>query len=398
MKKPSGVKFFVWYWLPVLVWTGIIFYLSGIQGLKIGLVTPLEALTRKIFHILEFGLLALLLWRTFRAGHQWSAEKSFVWSFVPAVLFAISDEAHQVFVENRSGQVLDALVDILATLITLMTVMLITAKKKFFFYGSVISLALLVIVIGQVLIRVEEIYNSVIEQKKSDVLITHRKKDVANEEENINEVKEQVAQNSDVGLAGITQEIPDEIKITVPFTSQAPYAVWDEVHEEACEEASLIMVKYFLDDSQLGKIPAADVEKEIQKMKDFQIKHYGDYKDSDMSQLVQLAKDFYDIKNLKVVYDFSKEDLKKELAKGNPIIVPTAGRELGNPNFTPPGPLYHNLVLIGYDGNTIITNDPGTRKGKDYTYSINILYASIHDFPGNKEKIKQGRKAMIVVK
>lgn len=188
--------------------------------------------------------------------------------------------------------------------------------------------------------------------------------------------------------------IPDKIFIKVPFTSQAPFGKWDERHEEACEEASLVMLKYFLDGKNLGKETA---EREIQEMIKFEIKKYGDYRDNDAEEIARLGGDFYGMKNLKVIYDFKKEDFKKYLALGNPIIVPTAGRLLKNPNFTPPGPFYHNLVLIGYEGNIIITNDPGTRKGESYKYDIDILYKAIHDFPGQKEKILEGRKAMIVM-
>ncbi|MFA6383312.1 MAG: C39 family peptidase [Parcubacteria group bacterium] len=190
------------------------------------------------------------------------------------------------------------------------------------------------------------------------------------------------------------KNIPDKILIKVPFTTQAPFANWDMLHEESCEEASLIMLKYYLDKKPLTPDIA---EKEIQKMVKFEIKNYGDYKDTTASETVKLAEDFYKIGNLKVVYDFQKEDLKKHLAKGNPVIVPAAGRLLGNPNFTAPGPLYHNLVLVGYDGNTVITNDPGTRKGQGYIYNIDVLYNAIHDFPGRPENINQGRKAMIVL-
>jgi hypothetical protein len=194
------------------------------------------------------------------------------------------------------------------------------------------------------------------------------------------------------------KEIPDKILINVPFTSQAPFAKWDEFHEEACEEAAIIMVKYFLDKKELTPQVA---EKEIQNLIKFQIKNYGDYKDSTAKQIVQMYSDFYgQSKNgmeFKVIYDFQKDDLKKYLAKGNPIIVPAAGRLLKNPYFTPPGPLYHNLVLTGYSGNKVITNDPGTKRGKNYEYDINILYEAIHDFPGKKEDIEKGKKAMIVL-
>lgn len=194
------------------------------------------------------------------------------------------------------------------------------------------------------------------------------------------------------------ETLPDKISIKVPFTSQAPFANWDDYHEEACEEASLIMLKYYLDKKPLNKDIA---EMEIQKLIAFQIKNYGDYKDSTAEQAIELFNDFYGPpaggKNLKVIYDFEKEEIKKELAKNNPIIIPAAGRLLKNPNFKVPGPLYHMLILTGYNGNMIITNDPGTKKGENYKYDIDVLYNAIHDFPGKKEDIEKGRKAMIVL-
>jgi len=96
--------------------------------------------------------------------------------------------------------------------------------------------------------------------------------------------------------------------------------------------------------------------------------------------------------------DLLEEDFKKYLSLGNPIIIPVAGQLLGNPYFTPPGPLYHNLVLVGYNGDRIITNDPGTKRGKGYIYDENVLYKATHDFTGKKENIEKGRKAMIIIK
>jgi hypothetical protein len=202
------------------------------------------------------------------------------------------------------------------------------------------------------------------------------------------------AKDTQVEIVAPPTQISNKISIVVPFTTQAPLVNWDALHEEACEEASLIMLKYYLDKKSLTPEIA---EKEIQDMVAFEIEKYGDFKDTTASETVKLAEDFYKINNLKVIYDFQKEDLKKYLAEGRPIIVPAAGRLLGNPNFTAPGPLYHNLVLTGYDGNTMITNDPGTRKGAGYTYNIDVLYNAIHDFPGKPEDIAQGRKAMIVL-
>lgn len=192
-------------------------------------------------------------------------------------------------------------------------------------------------------------------------------------------------------------EIPEKMKIEVPFTAQAPFGNWDPIHEEACEEASLIMLKYFLDKKDLS--PAVS-EKEIQEMVEFEKKNYGKFEDSTAEEMRRLFMDFYGLppgRKLSVFYDFGKEDIKKYLAKGNPVIIPAAGRKLGNPYFTPPGPLYHALVLTGYDGNNIIANDPGTRRGGDYLYNEDVIFEAIHDFTGKKEDIEWGRKAMIVL-
>ena len=190
------------------------------------------------------------------------------------------------------------------------------------------------------------------------------------------------------------EKLPEKILIDVPFTSQAPFGKWDAYHEEACEEASLLMLAYFM---QNKKLTPAVAEKEIQALIDYEIKNYGSYTDSTAEEVVRLGEEYYGLKNLRVIYDFSAQDLKKYLAEGSPIIIPAAGRLLKNPNFTSPGPLYHNLVLIGYENDTIITNDPGTRKGAGYRYSLPLLYDAIHDFTGNLETTTQGRKAMVVV-
>ena len=42
--------------------------------------------------------------------------------------------------------------------------------------------------------------------------------------------------------------IPEKFLNPVAFTSQAPYAKWDELHDEACEEASMIIAHYYLKD------------------------------------------------------------------------------------------------------------------------------------------------------
>jgi hypothetical protein len=73
-----------------------------------------------------------------------------------------------------------------------------------------------------------------------------------------------------------------------------------------------------------------------------------------------------------------------------------AGRQLGNPNYKQPGPLYHMLVIKGYKKNgDFITNDSGTRKGADYIYQADVIMQAMHDWNGGK--VKTGKKVMLIV-
>ena len=205
------------------------------------------------------------------------------------------------------------------------------------------------------------------------------------------DLKKTVSENEE-----FEQKIPIFIENNTPFVPQAPFSVWDELHEEACEEASIITANGFL--SNITEISKETAEKEIQALVDWQMKKYGKHKDLNVKEIQDMAFSFYGDK-LEIIDEITEETFKKTLAGKNMIIIPVAGREIGNPNFTPPGPLYHVLVIIGYDESTqeFITNDPGTRKGKGFRYSYQTLLENIHDFPGEKEKILEGKPRALIV-
>lgn len=190
------------------------------------------------------------------------------------------------------------------------------------------------------------------------------------------------------------ESLPDSINLAVPFTSQAPHANWDLPYQEACEEASLLMVARYKKGEPI--ISPEDADQEIWKLIDFQNELFGDYKDTTAEQTAEIARKYYDFKNTEVVYDFTVEGIKRELAQGNPVIVPAAGRQLGNPYFRRPGPLYHMLVIRGYTKDKFITNDPGTKRGRKFVYKYNDLFNAVHDWNGGE--VGDGRKVMIVVK
>lgn len=180
--------------------------------------------------------------------------------------------------------------------------------------------------------------------------------------------------------------------LNVPFGSQAPFANWDMPYQEACEEAAAIMVHYYYEGKSLTpKI----MDEEILKLVEWENKTFGYYEDTTAEEIARILREYFGHKNVVVNYEFAIEDIKKEIAQGNPVILPAAGRLLPNPNFRQPGPLYHALVAKGYTNEKIITNDPGTRKGKDFLYDPKVLMNALHEW--NPENILEGRKAMVVV-
>lgn len=187
--------------------------------------------------------------------------------------------------------------------------------------------------------------------------------------------------------------LPESFILDIPFVTQAPFRRWEEYpFNHTCEEASVLQIYYYFERKQVKE---DEVYEKLLDLVDFEIKNYGFHEDTSAAQTAKLIGDYYGYKT-KVVYDISLEDIKKEIAQGNPIIIPTAGRLLGNPHFTPPGPLYHMLVIKGYNQKEFITNDVGTYEtGENWPYSYDTIKKAIHDW--NNGDALNGKSAMIVI-
>jgi VanZ family protein len=91
----------------------VIFWLSAQPNLDSGLGLW-DDILRKLAHMLAFGGLALLWYWTLRPA----AHRRFALAMATAVslLYAITDEYHQSFVEGRTGSPLDVGVDLVGIL------------------------------------------------------------------------------------------------------------------------------------------------------------------------------------------------------------------------------------------------------------------------------------------
>lgn len=209
---------------------------------------------------------------------------------------------------------------------------------------------------------------------------------------NANEGAEPNATHQDEPAEAKPKPLPEEMNLDVPFTSQAPHANWDLPYQEACEEAAALMVHYFFSDQ---TFTTAIADEEINNLVDWQNERYGFYKDTTAAETARFMKDKWGYKNVSV-QAATIEAIKRSVADGFPVILPAAGRQLHNPNFSGEGPLYHMLVVKGYtkDGQ-FITNDPGTRRGESYVYDEDVLLNAVHDWNGGA--VETGAKVMVVV-
>lgn len=204
-------------------------------------------------------------------------------------------------------------------------------------------------------------------------------------------VKQQQAPADPLAFTGT---LPADVNLDVPFTTQAPYSNWGMPYQEACEETSAIMVDAFYQ-GKTGKIAPATADNAILKFIAYENATLGFYKDTTAEEIATVIRGYQGYKTVIVKPFDSIDELKKAVALGYPVIVPMAGKLLGNPNFTNGGPLYHMLVIRGYTKDVIITNDPGTRKGEGYTYPYATILKAAHDWNGGS--VTEGKRVMIVV-
>lgn len=184
-----------------------------------------------------------------------------------------------------------------------------------------------------------------------------------------------------------------QLNLEMTFYAQAPNGNWDYPWQEACEEASIALVA----NSYLEKNwDRSAFNEELLRLVDWEMEAFGAYEHTNVEQTVEMIKENYGLET-RVVVNPSFEDLESAIQAGHFIVAPLAGKLLDNPNFTNGGPIYHMIVLKGYDREKqeVVTHEVGTRNGEDYVYSWAVIENALHDW--NSENIELGTKQWIEV-
>jgi VanZ family protein len=131
---------FARYTLPLIIWMGFIFFMSGDRGsaqntrplmqsilrrvapvlaaqLTQAQVDRIDFNIRKTAHVTEYCLLALLAYRAARADSKHFRSRHVLFSLALGVGYAASDEWHQSFIPSRWGVASDVVYDSLGVMI-----------------------------------------------------------------------------------------------------------------------------------------------------------------------------------------------------------------------------------------------------------------------------------------
>lgn len=138
------------YWLPVVLMIGLIYYFStdvlsgentrsvieevlGWLGIAISEQTAriLNFGVRKAAHVIEYAILAGLLFRAFRADSitRWQFRWA-LYSFLSCAALSLADEFHQTLTEDRVGSIKDSLLDSAGALFMLVMIRAFYRRKE----------------------------------------------------------------------------------------------------------------------------------------------------------------------------------------------------------------------------------------------------------------------------
>ena len=139
-------------WILVILWMALIFFLSHQPAIEsnqlssgiikriydiIKMIAPdirldLESLNhiiRKLAHFGVYMILGFLLANGLRYNKK-SRINAILLALLICILYAISDEIHQIFIPGRSGQVSDVLIDSLGGLVGIVLLDLLRRRKR----------------------------------------------------------------------------------------------------------------------------------------------------------------------------------------------------------------------------------------------------------------------------
>jgi VanZ family protein len=102
----------------------MIFSLSSLHAVVLAPSSQSDFIVHKALHLIEYATLYFLIFRALYGTK--SAHRPFIWAFLITILYACSDEFHQIFVPTRTPAIRDVIIDLFG-----MIIMYIIIKANF---------------------------------------------------------------------------------------------------------------------------------------------------------------------------------------------------------------------------------------------------------------------------
>lgn len=114
----ADLMFILRYWLPVVLYAGLITYLSSLSSTGVEVPSFFFGLEDKVIHAIEYGIFGILWYRAYdAAAGRTVASYATILAILSASLFGMTDEIHQYFVPLRHADVWDLVADTIGAIV-----------------------------------------------------------------------------------------------------------------------------------------------------------------------------------------------------------------------------------------------------------------------------------------
>lgn len=110
------------YWLPPLVWAGVIFTFSSLKVYPSSTIDWQDFFVKKAAHVIEYSILYVLLYRAFINSTALTKKQTLFLTLILVIVYAITDEIHQSFTPGREPRARDIIIDGIAAAGTLIAI------------------------------------------------------------------------------------------------------------------------------------------------------------------------------------------------------------------------------------------------------------------------------------
>jgi hypothetical protein len=189
--------------------------------------------------------------------------------------------------------------------------------------------------------------------------------------------------------------LPSSVLIKVPYTSQAPHNDWPS-HEDYCEAAALVMYAGYLHGDKRETIPPEEADRSMTQVIVWEREQYhSSHPDLTLDQMGETAAHFWQF--APVVMPADLDSVKRQLAAGHPVVIPVMthgapGGQALSPHYGRAN-VYHVMLITGYDGSQVYTNDAGFMQGENQAYQWSVLESAMD---AQQPKLHQGRVMLVL--